>query len=198
MKIDGVFPKSYIIPMSALDLPTLTTLHLDFITLYDENTDDGIGLFSKCPNLKNLTLSWFKIMRSNCFSICHTLSNLTLKSNEHRMEVVIVVAPQLENLTIRSTIVEFVISAPKLNSLLYKGSRPLKLSSNGFRSLEKANICVSKPRIADAHQIVYLLQQLHSVKFLSLNSDIGKVCWYWSLMFIYHVPLAKICNMVLQ
>ncbi|KAJ0666408.1 putative F-box domain, leucine-rich repeat domain superfamily, F-box-like domain superfamily [Helianthus annuus] len=83
-----------------------------------------------------------------------------------------VVAPQLENLTIRSCEVEHVISAPHLVSFLYKGYHSLRLSTNGFHSLEKADICVSYPPEADAHQIVCLLQHLHNVKFLTLNLEI--------------------------
>lgn len=39
-------------PTSTWDLPTLTTLYLKYIKFDSVITD---GLFSKCPNLKNLT-----------------------------------------------------------------------------------------------------------------------------------------------
>nr|GFC06165.1 hypothetical protein [Tanacetum cinerariifolium] len=84
---------------STLELPALTTLHLSCVELYpDANT-----LFSKCPNLKNLTLKSCDMNGSDSLiSICHyQLSNLTLEHDMDSVMVVNVVAPQLENLTIR-------------------------------------------------------------------------------------------------
>lgn len=87
------------------------------------------------------------------------------------------VAPQLQNLTIRDYKRELVISAPQLASLNYKSGHPLRLSTDGFHSLQGANICISS-RVAKARKIVCLLQKLQSVKFLTLNTEIIKVCWY--------------------
>ncbi|XP_076911976.1 uncharacterized protein LOC143570123 isoform X3 [Bidens hawaiensis] len=158
-------------PASTLELPALTTLDLHSVILCNDEADKCVGIISKCANLKNLTLRNFKTMGSNGCCIFHPrLSNLKL---EHGcVKVVNVVAPQLENLYIRSCNAEFVISAPDLASLLYKGSCPLLRSTDGFCSLEKADICVSYPKDADAHQIVNLLLQLHNVHFLTLNLEI--------------------------
>ncbi|PWA89337.1 F-box domain, Leucine-rich repeat domain, L domain-like protein [Artemisia annua] len=65
---------------STWELPALTTVSLDYVTLSKDITDKGIGLISKCKNLKNLTLNHFRMLDSDAFSICHSqLSNLTLK-----------------------------------------------------------------------------------------------------------------------
>ncbi|KAI7739818.1 hypothetical protein M8C21_024282, partial [Ambrosia artemisiifolia] len=84
-----------------------------------------------------------------------------------------VVAPQLKNLNISATLThnnQCLISAPVLEFLIYKVFSGLPLSTNDFLSLEKADICVSCPK--DAHQVLRLLQQLHNVKFLTLNLEI--------------------------
>lgn len=155
-----------------------------FLLLKSVTLDDGI--FSKCPNLNNLTLNQFKTSRSNGLSIVHLrLSNLILKNAFYAVKVVSVAAPQLKNLTIKSCVAEHVnISAPDLVSLIYKCCLPVPLTMEGFRSLEKADICLYMPRYADAHQLVCLLQQLHSVKFLKLNWEIVEVYSYWFSMFI--------------
>lgn len=133
-------------------------------------------------------------MGANGFTIRHPRqSNLTLATVDGCMEVVNVVASQLENLTIRNCSAKHVISAPHLISFLYKGGYPLRLSTDGFHSLEKADLCISSPNNANTHELVFLLQQLRSVKFLSLNSEIVKVCCYWSFD-VYHVHLSKIFN----
>ncbi|KAI7726982.1 hypothetical protein M8C21_011407, partial [Ambrosia artemisiifolia] len=84
-----------------------------------------------------------------------------------------VVAPRLKNLNISATLThnnQCLISAPVLEFLIYKVFSGLPLSTNDFLSLEKADICVSCPK--DAHQVLRLLQQLHNVKFLTLNLEI--------------------------
>ncbi|MFS8025086.1 putative F-box domain, leucine-rich repeat domain superfamily, F-box-like domain superfamily [Helianthus anomalus] len=161
------------------ELPSLTTLDLHSVTLRDD-INVGIGFLSKCANLKNLTLRHIKTTGSNGLSICHPqLSNITLEDTHYyKVKVVTVVAPQLQNLTIRSNnALHVVLSTPHLTSLFYKGSRPLRLSTDGLHSLEKANICVSSPEDANAHQIVCLLQQLHNVHSLTLNLEIAEVLY---------------------
>ncbi|KAK9052828.1 hypothetical protein SSX86_029458 [Deinandra increscens subsp. villosa] len=161
---------------STSELPSLTTLDLNHITLRDDNADKSIGIISKCANLKNLTLKWFKTTGSDGFSIFHPrLSNLTLEDICKTVKVVNVDAPQLKNLTVRFCGAELVISAPNLASLLYKGYGLMPLSTNGFHTLEKADICFSSPQRSDAHQIVCLLQLLHNAKFLTLNQEIVKI-----------------------
>ncbi|KAJ0505873.1 putative leucine-rich repeat domain superfamily [Helianthus annuus] len=153
------------------ELPSLTTLDLHSVTLRDDNA--GIGFLSKCANLKNLTLRHIKTTGSNGLSICHPqLSNITLEDTHYyKVKVVTVVAPQLQNA------LHVVLSTPHLTSLFDNGYRPLRLSTDSLHSLEKANICVSDPEDANAHQIVCLLQQLHNVHSLTLNLEIAEVLY---------------------
>nr|XP_043639873.1 uncharacterized protein LOC122610985 [Erigeron canadensis] len=161
---------------STLELPALTTLCLRNATFCSD--DNCVGLLSKCPNLKNLTLESCQTEGLSNFSISHPgLSDLTLDGGLKNVKVVNVVAPQLENLIIRCgySIWKHVISAPALTSLDYKGYHPLHLSTEcGFPSLKEVNICYSDPFVAhtkkceDAHEIV---QQLRSVEFLKLNLE---------------------------
>ncbi|XP_076937111.1 putative F-box/FBD/LRR-repeat protein At3g49030 [Bidens hawaiensis] len=165
---------SIITPTPTWELPALTTLDLHSVALCDDEAEKCVGIFSKCANLKNLTLRSFRTMGSDGFNIVHPrLSNLTLEHGRwYSVKVVNVVAPQLENLTIKSSDAEHAISAPNLASLCFKGSCPLPRSTNGFCSLEKADICVSYLKDADTHQIVNLLHQLYNVRFLTLNLEI--------------------------
>ncbi|KAL7609855.1 hypothetical protein Lser_V15G10363 [Lactuca serriola] len=105
----------------------------------------------------------------NVFSICNLrLSNLTFE--DMCLKGVNVVAPQLKNLTINCCNMKFLtISAPGLTSLVMKGDDPLGISTQAFHSLEKVNLCIFCPLLRDAHKIVRLLKQLHSVKLLILN-----------------------------
>ncbi|XP_052626006.1 uncharacterized protein LOC128133036 [Lactuca sativa] len=106
------------------------------------------------------------------------LSDLTLVSTPPDMEleeVVNVVTPQLKNLTIIRCEGEHLISAPGLTSLVIEGSQPWYVSTpSGFHSLEKVELFMYDPFKADIHRIVSLLQQLHSVKLLTLNLGILK------------------------
>ncbi|KAF5753908.1 putative F-box domain, leucine-rich repeat domain superfamily, F-box-like domain superfamily [Helianthus annuus] len=155
---------------SISELPTLTTLDLHSVTLCDDEDDKCSGIFSKCANLKNLTLRDFAT-ESDGLSIFHPrLANLTLE-NDNFVKVVNVVAPQLENLTIRYCYAEHVISSPHLASFLYEGYHPLNLSTDGFHSLEKADVGISCLQGTNAHPIVCLLQHLRSAKFLTLNLE---------------------------
>ncbi|GKC15667.1 hypothetical protein Tco_1012449 [Tanacetum coccineum] len=113
---------------STWELPVLTTLHLNKITLSHDSTDNfsGLGLISRCVNLKNLTLTSCGIVGSNNieFNIFHSqLSNLTLEEVYWNPRLLSVVAPQLKNLIIRrfantSTGLGIMISAPDLAYLL--------------------------------------------------------------------------------
>ncbi|KAM0059689.1 putative leucine-rich repeat domain superfamily, F-box-like domain superfamily [Helianthus debilis subsp. tardiflorus] len=160
---------------STWELPVLTTLYLDGVTLCcDDNTDKCIDFFSKCANLKNLTLKSCYTEGFKGLSIClPLLSNLTVEDVYGSVNVYNIVAPELKNLNMSGVFTQdhpYLISAPALVSLLYKGFYDLSLSTDDFPSLEKADICVSYPR--DAHQALRLLQQLHNVKSLTLNLEI--------------------------
>ncbi|CAI9274881.1 unnamed protein product [Lactuca saligna] len=147
--------------------PALTTLHLDRITLSD--SDKHIDLFSKCTNLKSLTLTRLIMIGTNVFNICNVrLSNLTFEYI--CLKGVNVVAPQLKNLTIIYCNMKFLkIYTPGLTSLVMKGDDPLDISTQAFHSLEKVNLSIFHPLLRDAHKIVRLLKQLHNVKLLILN-----------------------------
>ncbi|GKE42949.1 F-box domain containing protein, partial [Tanacetum coccineum] len=161
---------------STLELPALTTLYLSCVKLYpDANT-----LFSKCPNLKNLTLTDCSMKGLDSLSICHhQLSNLTLEHDWGGATVVNVVERQLENLTIRyhrdcNRKYKHLILAPNLISLIYEGYDPLPLSTEGFHSLEKVDLCIccTSQEAAEALEIVRLFQHIQSVKFLTLTLEI--------------------------
>ncbi|PWA90117.1 F-box domain, Leucine-rich repeat domain, L domain-like protein [Artemisia annua] len=166
-------------PTSTIELPALTSLYLEDITLScdgnTEKTDKCIGLFSKCANLKDLTLSHCTVRGLKRLDICHPLlSNLTLQYVHGSLKVVNVVAPQLKNLSISYSdeMLQFLISAPDLVSLCYKNYlHPLYLSTEGFHSLEKVDLCV-RHSIVGAQDFVRLFLQLQSVKFLTVNMEI--------------------------
>ncbi|KAF5753714.1 putative leucine-rich repeat domain superfamily [Helianthus annuus] len=160
------------------ELQTLATLNLHFVTLHDANTDKGDSLFSHCANLKNLTLKHCRLVGLNGFNISHPgLSSLTLEDSSDGVNVV---TPQLKNLIIKGWQGILLISAPNLSSLHYEGSYDsLQLSTDLFH-LEKVDVCLSYP--SNALKTVCLLQHFRSVKFLTLNLEIVKVCLYWSLM----------------
>ncbi|GKD69500.1 F-box domain containing protein [Tanacetum coccineum] len=123
---------------STLELPALTTLYLyNFTLCSDENIDKHI--FSKCAKLKILYLKGYKVIGLDHLNICHPLlSNLTLEYLSGNLNVINVVAPQLKSLTINDWFekYQFLISAPNLVSLLYKGYHSLDLSTDGFHLLE--------------------------------------------------------------
>ncbi|KAI7739803.1 hypothetical protein M8C21_024267, partial [Ambrosia artemisiifolia] len=163
------------------EMPALATLNIRCLTLYDDNTTDKrTGLFSNCANLKNLTITDCRLVGGlNGFNICHPgLISLTLEDGWKRVNVD---TPQLKNLTIKDWPRVHLISAPNLSSLHYRDldylddeENLLKLSAD--LHLEKANICIDcdfKEKAA-ALKIVHLLQQLHSVKFLTLNLELVK------------------------
>ncbi|XP_076899503.1 F-box/LRR-repeat protein At5g02910-like [Bidens hawaiensis] len=182
---------------SARDLLALTTLNLKNVKLYDDNS---AGLFSDFVNLKNLTLNYCTLKRrpGSKFNICHPgLSNLTL---EGCCSPLTVVTPQLKNLIIKNREGIHVISAPDLASLRCEGHYyPLQLPAD-LLHLEKVEISSFRPfdvfafnldlpsdDKANAHKIVSLLQQLHIVKFLTLNMEIIEIL-FSSVELISHLP----------
>ncbi|PWA89334.1 F-box domain, Leucine-rich repeat domain, L domain-like protein [Artemisia annua] len=137
---------------SIWELPALTTLYLKGLRWFDQRAD----LFSNCPNLKNLTLIGCKSTPPNrlnhsVFNIFHTrLTDLTLESIEGYVNV----------------------EAPQLKNLIVKGICSLKFSADVALSLEKLDLCISKPHKSYADKIVGLLQQVQGLKFLTLNLEI--------------------------
>ncbi|KAI7739805.1 hypothetical protein M8C21_024269 [Ambrosia artemisiifolia] len=170
------------------ELPTLTTLNLHRVTFYDDSTTDKCsGLFSNFANLKNITLKDCHMEGSKDFDIRHPkLSNLTL---EDGCQGVNVATPQLKNLTIRYWQKMFMISAPNLASFHYKDCYANLQLSADLLHLEKADIWISHPSLdkENAHKIVRLLQQLRSVKFLTLNLEIIELLTSSSVL-VSHQP----------
>ncbi|XP_076890554.1 uncharacterized protein LOC143541673 [Bidens hawaiensis] len=156
-------------------LPTLTTLSLTF---YDDNY---AGLLSNCTNLKNLTLKNCKALDS--FSISHPrLSSLTLENGNTCIDVT---TPQLKNLTIKNWRGVHVISAPNLSSLSYtfyyyshtNNDNGLLQLPNDLRHMEKVDMCIDCLHNFKDYTCRFfcLLQQLHCVKFLTLNFELVKL-----------------------
>ncbi|KAJ0666160.1 putative F-box domain, leucine-rich repeat domain superfamily, F-box-like domain superfamily [Helianthus annuus] len=83
----GIYWVPLLTPTSKWELLGLTTLHLMYVTLYNDNTDDKcIGLFSKCVNLKSLTLSHCTMRGSEGFRICHPrLSHLRIYDAKEKL-----------------------------------------------------------------------------------------------------------------
>ncbi|KAJ0431592.1 putative F-box domain, leucine-rich repeat domain superfamily, F-box-like domain superfamily [Helianthus annuus] len=142
-------------------LPALTTLNLHHCSFFGEKYP---GLFSKCANLKNLTLKNFNTMKFHGFNIIHPrLSSLTLEDGCIDVNVA---TPQLKNLTVINWSRMHLVDAPDLASLHYKDhyGKLLKFSTE-LRHLEK----------------------LRSVKFLTLNLELVK-CLSSSVELISHQP----------
>nr|XP_043625413.1 F-box/FBD/LRR-repeat protein At1g16930-like [Erigeron canadensis] len=151
---------------STWELPEITTLHLQCVT-FSQNIDH----FSKCVNLRNLSLICCEVMGSDCFSIFHRgLSNLTIDNNAFKK--VHLVVPQLRNLSVTDYNGTYTISAPELNSLSYAGYSPLIFFKDNILSLEKVDILVHHPEMLHPGSIVGLLQKLHGVKSITLNLEI--------------------------
>ncbi|PWA64302.1 F-box domain, Leucine-rich repeat domain, L domain-like protein [Artemisia annua] len=168
---------------STWELPALTTLHLNNVILFCYDTT---SLFSKCVNLKNLTLS-------DCYvggrgiGICHSqLSDLTLINLE--CDCYNVVAPQLKNLTLRNYNVSPRICAPGLASLIIQQRYSCELiSKDGFPALDKADMNMLYPLKSNASKILAQIQLLHNVKFLTLNLEIIQ-CLSSCVELISHQP----------
>ncbi|KAL7611452.1 hypothetical protein Lser_V15G12052 [Lactuca serriola] len=171
-----LFYRSSFIATPKWDLPALTTLDLHHVKLSNDN--DGSGFFSKCTNLKNLSLIACTLMKgTKVLNIClPRLSKLTLKYIRANIELI---APQLKNLTIRWCVGKHLISTPGLTSLVIQSYQRWQLSYStqpglglGFPCLEKVDLFVHYPSDADVHKIVSLLQHLPNVKLLTLNLDL--------------------------
>nr|GEV00910.1 hypothetical protein [Tanacetum cinerariifolium] len=178
---------------STWEVPVLTTLHLNDITLSHDNTDNFSGLISKCVNLKNLTITRCNMAGSNNigFNIFHSqLSNLTLEGVYWNARLLTVVAPQLKNIIIRIYAYgssRIMISAPELAFLLLQCYDSLNFSADDFHSLEKADISFALPYKEDPQNIVGLFQLLQSVKDLTLNMEILEHL-FSSVEIISHQP----------
>nr|XP_043639840.1 F-box/LRR-repeat protein At3g26922-like [Erigeron canadensis] len=160
-------------PTTTWDFPALTTMHLESVEFFDNPVD----LFSKCVNLKNLTLEKFAVFVQVFVISIPQLSNLRLNNGKNSI-IVNVVAPQLENLTIRNCSIEKLNAPQGLTSLCYEDYHPPQLPRDCFNSLNKASVNFHFSRITkpykeiDARETINMLQELHSAKCLTLNLDI--------------------------
>ncbi|XP_071705195.1 F-box protein At5g03100-like [Rutidosis leptorrhynchoides] len=174
---------------STWDLPALTTLCLDGVKFkFGDNYNELCGLFSKCPNLKNLTLT-------KC-EICHgcgpfiTISHPQLSTlnviNGYQSYAINVVAPHLKFLTVVNC-QGGLISAPELSSLTYEMQGHFTFSTDGLFSLEKVDFYICYPDKEDAPKIIDMLQQFRNVKYLTLGLEIVEVLAS-SVQLVSHLP----------
>ncbi|GKE42765.1 F-box domain, cyclin-like protein, partial [Tanacetum coccineum] len=165
-------------PKTPWDFLALTTLHLTLSQIKLCDRKKSVDIFSKCVNLKNITLKTFDIEATEVFNIITPqLSDLTLIDGTCS-DVINVIAPQLEQLTIIDCSVKNLNVSPGLSSLCYKGCHPTWLSKHRFYSLNKVTInlsicCLNMPyKKEDALETVKTLQALHCARYLKLNTDI--------------------------
>ncbi|GKC25245.1 F-box domain containing protein [Tanacetum coccineum] len=161
---------------STWELPALTTLHLYNVALFGHNTGHETSLFSKCVNLKNLTLRDCCVGGRGLRICLSQLSDLTLINLLCKRDCLDVVAPQLKNLTLKNYYVNPRICAPGLASLsIHQDHSTELISEDGFRSLVKADLHLRYPCPSDTSEILGHIQLLHNVKFLTLNLQIIQV-----------------------
>ncbi|KAI7739804.1 hypothetical protein M8C21_024268 [Ambrosia artemisiifolia] len=184
--MSGYGYKHYVRIPLAWYFPALITLKLFCVAMHFDDTTDKCGnLLSNCASLKNLTLNNCRIVggRSKDLKICHLgLSNLTLEDGGYNY--VNVDTPQLKNFTLINFPSVHLVSAPNLASLHLEDDKdkhfghPLKVSAD-LLHLEKVDVCIRcshEYKYKDyAQDIVCLLQQLYSVKCLTLNSELVKL-----------------------
>lgn len=149
----GVCIIRFNLPESTWELSALTALHLYDVTFHNDNTDhiSSIDLFSKCVNLKKLSLICCTMRGAKGFRISNTcLSDLTIDD--------------------------------------YQGElfRHLELCVNSLPSLKKLFLSVNHLLIeVDGSKMFGLLQQLHGVKFLTLNFELAKVYLCICASYVY-------------
>nr|XP_043630535.1 putative F-box/FBD/LRR-repeat protein At5g56810 [Erigeron canadensis] len=155
------------LPESAWDFPALETLTLSYICLrLCDPRNKSVDLFSKCVNLKDLTLRKL-VLDKVIFNVCAPqLLNLTITDCLSFPEVFNVVAPQLKNLTTS-------LNAPY--NYTHGGPLFLPLSTYGsFNSLENVNLSFVGGKKEQRHgsQLLNLFQIICKAKFLNLDVDI--------------------------
>ncbi|KAJ9547209.1 hypothetical protein OSB04_019752 [Centaurea solstitialis] len=151
------------VPQLAWNFPALETLNLSNLTLSDPRYKI-LNLFSKCVNLKILTLHHCSMSLVEFFNVCTPqLSNLTITDPYTFPKVFNVVAPQLQNLTASVCDISF---------------RFLQLSLENLNCLEKVNLSmrpVHREEERYAPGLQDLFQKLCGAKFLILDNGIIKV-----------------------
>ncbi|PWA69191.1 F-box domain, cyclin-like protein [Artemisia annua] len=149
------------------DFPTLETLNLSRF-LFGCDEDETPNVFSKCVNLKDLTLHKCSMYFRKTFNVCvPRLLNLTVMNTSSFPMVFNVVAPQLKNFTTS------VVRATASETPFLPDS--LRLSTESFDSLERVHLSLSNPSCRLEKYVPVLLslfQKLRSTKFLILDVDI--------------------------
>ncbi|XP_071703940.1 F-box protein At5g03100-like [Rutidosis leptorrhynchoides] len=153
---------------SSWDLPSLTTLHLENVRLSNENPDEYNGLFSRCLNLKNLTLSHCTIFDNHILT--HSkFSYLTCESGLY--SIATIVAPHLKNLTAIDCDGLLKIYTPELSSLMYEVPCYDTFFLNGVSCLEKVDFYMC-PYEEDIDAVIEILQRFRNVKYLTLGLEV--------------------------
>ncbi|KAL8238578.1 hypothetical protein R6Q59_015145 [Mikania micrantha] len=158
--------KTGCVPKLAWDFPVLETVFLGGMHLGDKG-DESLDLFSKCVNLKDLTLHKCCMYGLKIFNIyAPGLANLSITDAASFPSFFNVIAPQLQNLTasVRATINRFPF---KFDSL--------QLITEGFESLENVNLSLSVPHYEQKRFVSLLLdlfRRLRTTKHLVLNLGI--------------------------
>lgn len=161
--------KTSCVPKLAWDFPVLETLILKNIRLGDEG-DESLDLFSKCVNLKDLTLHQCCMKELNILNIyASQLSHIKITQSLSLPNVFNVIAPQLKYVTasVKATTDRFPVSFDSL-----------RLSTEGFDHIEEVNLSLSKPHYNRERFVPVLLdlfQTLRSAKILSIDTAIIEV-----------------------
>ncbi|KAI7742903.1 LOW QUALITY PROTEIN: hypothetical protein M8C21_031328, partial [Ambrosia artemisiifolia] len=166
-KCERILPAPWNFP--ALETVCLSGMHLD------DDGDESLELFSKCVNLRDLTLHKCCMKDLKIFDICApALSDLTITDAIAYPDVFNVVAPQLKNLT--ASIMATSNQDPSKFDCL-------QLSIEAFDSLEKVDLSLSVPEYKQLTFVPLLLNlfpKLHNTKFLAVNLDIIQALSIWS------------------
>ncbi|PWA75341.1 leucine-rich repeat domain, L domain-like protein [Artemisia annua] len=158
--------KTSCVPKLAWDFPVLETLILKNIRLGDEG-DESLDLFSKCVNLKDLTLHQCCMKGLNILNIyASQLSDLTITQSLSLPNVFDVIAPQLKNVTasVKGTIDRFPVSFDTL-----------RLATEGFDHLAEVNLSLLKPHYNRERFVPVLLdlfQTFRNAKTLIIDTAI--------------------------
>ncbi|XP_071703253.1 FBD-associated F-box protein At3g52670-like [Rutidosis leptorrhynchoides] len=158
---------------SSFDLPALTTLYLENVSLKNENPDECGGVFFKCLNLKNLILFKCYVGEPKRLIRHSEFSKLTIEKGLYSFANVVV--PHLKNLTIVDCQgVYLYIYAPELSSLMFEVSYYQNFFANGLSCLEKVEFYMC-PFEEDSYAVIETLQRFHNVKHLTLGLEIIEV-----------------------
>ncbi|CAI9300111.1 unnamed protein product [Lactuca saligna] len=176
-------------PKTPRVFPALTTLHLLHIKLCDAD-QESLDLFSKCVNLKNLTLDVFTVENVGVLEIITPrLSTLTLIYGRCS-EVVNLVAPKLEKHKVTNFSFKYLNAPSRLSLLYYRGCcPPAELCKDRFHSLDKVTICLyldSPYKEEDARMSLNMLQKLHSASYLTFNADIIECITSFPDLLLHH------------